>query len=152
MCSNRDFMLHTIMHLWIAYIQKNNWVTANYFQKFMIISLKNSSYDFLQAMIVVQVSTSELSKLLSFMDLFYLIVDTDTYLCLSAAQNCKTVDVHTSITDVGDLDQLLMEIGMVYMDTYGCFIQSSTGSVHLARIILEPAVNKHFRVMHIFTR
>ena len=80
------------------------------------------------------------------------VVDTDTYVCLAAVQNCKTVDVHTSITDVGDLDQLLLEIGMVYVDTYDCFVQLSSGPVHLARIKLGPPVNKHFGVMHIYTR
>ena len=82
----------------------------------------------------------------------YFAVDIDTYLCLAAAQNCFRLDIYTSITDASHLDELLKEIGMVYMNSFGCFIQTQKGPHYLTRIMLEPAVDKHYRLVHVYTR
>ena len=81
----------------------------------------------------------------------YFAADIDTYLCLAAAQNCFRLDIYTSITDATHLDELLKEIGMVYMDSFGCFIQERKGPHYLTRIMLEPAVGKHYRLVHVYT-
>ena len=79
-------------------------------------------------------------------------VDIDTYLCLAAAQNCFRFDIYTSITDASHLDELLKEVGMVYLNSFGCFIQAQKGPHYLTRLMLEPAMDKHYRLVNIYTR
>ena len=79
-------------------------------------------------------------------------VDIDTYLCLAAAQNCFRFDIYTSVTDASHLDELLKEVGMVYLNSFGCFIQAQKGPHYLTRLMLEPAMDKHYRLFNIYTR
>ena len=79
-------------------------------------------------------------------------VDIDTYLCLAAAQNCFRFDIYTSITDASHLDELLKEVGMVYLNSFGCFIQAQKGPHYLTRLMLEPAMDKHYRLVNVYTR